>query len=149
MPDIQRHLDRDHLMPVGRLDLNTEGLLLVSDSGRLVDQIFRSKPERIYRARVRGQVDESKLASLQQSTVWRGVRYDGCQVRLLEPQTGSNAWLEVALRSGKNREVRNLLESVSLSVSRLIRITFGPYRLPRELEKGELMEVDNLFKLGT
>ena len=150
MPALQSQLGLDHLVPVGRLDLQTEGLLLVTDSGKLAHAIFGDRNlERIYHVRVRGKVNEEKLKSLAEGVTVRGVRYAGCKGRLLRSdgeQTGSNAWIELTLREGKNREVRNLMTSIGLTVNRLVRVAFGPYRLPRTLTSGDTMAVDNLFK---
>ena len=105
---------------------------------------------RRYRARVHGMVDEARLAALAEGITLDGVRYGAIEARL-ERQQRSNAWLEVALSEGKNREVRRVLAWLDLPVVRLIRVAFGPFYLG-ELERGEVAEVpthalDNLLGL--
>jgi 23S rRNA pseudouridine2605 synthase len=105
---------------------------------------------RRYRARVHGMVDEARLAALAQGITIEGVRYGAIQARL-ERQQRTNAWLEIALAEGKNREVRRVLAHLDLPVMRLIRVAFGPFHLG-ELERGQVDEVppqalDNLLGL--
>jgi len=127
---------------VGRLDFNTSGLLLFSDDGALVDALAhpRRAVEREYAVRVRGEVDEATLASLA-----RGVRIDGETVSFKSLEfrggRGSNRWYHVVLSEGRNREVRRMWEAVGATVSRLIRVRYGPLALPRNLRPGEFMDV--------
>ncbi len=129
------------LLSVGRLDLNSEGLLLLTNDGALKRRLElpASGWTRRYRARVHGRPDPKKLADLA-----RGVRVDGIDygpIRAeLERQTGANAWLKMALTEGKNREVRKVLEHLGLAVNRLIRVAYGPFQLGR-LTRGALDEV--------
>ena len=129
------------LLSVGRLDLNSEGLLLLTNDGALKRRLElpASGWIRRYRARVHGRPDPQKLAGLA-----RGVRVDGVDygpIRAeLERQTASNAWLKMALTEGKNREVRKVLEHLGLAVNRLIRVAYGPFQLGR-LPRGALDEV--------
>lgn len=129
------------LLSVGRLDLNSEGLLLLTNDGALKRRLElpASGWIRRYRARVHGRVEPRKLAGLA-----RGVRVDGVDygpIRAeLERQTASNAWLKLALTEGKNREVRKVLEHLGLAVNRLIRVAYGPFQLGR-LPRGALDEV--------
>jgi 23S rRNA pseudouridine2605 synthase len=129
------------LLSVGRLDLNSEGLLLLTNDGALKRRLELPANgwTRRYRARVYGRPEPKKLADLA-----RGLRVDGVEygpIRAeLERQTASNAWLKMALTEGKNREVRRVCEHLGLAVNRLIRIAFGPFQLG-ELKPGDIREV--------
>ena len=129
------------LMPVGRLDLTSEGLLLLTNDGALKRQLELPATGwlRRYRARVHGQVDEAKLASLKKGITLDGFNYGPIEATLDRVQ-GSNAWLKIALREGKNREIRRVLEHFGWPVSRLLRLSFGPFQLGR-LGPGEVEEV--------
>ena len=108
-------------MPVGRLDLNTEGLLLLTTDGELKRQLElpSSGVERVYRARVFGEISQDRLEELIQGVEIEGIRYGAIDANL-ERRTGRNAWVEMKLTEGKNREVRRVLEHLGLQVSRLI-----------------------------
>jgi 23S rRNA pseudouridine2605 synthase len=129
------------LMPVGRLDLNTEGLLLLTTDGGLKRQLElpSSGIERVYRARVFGEVSQDRLEELIQGVEIEGVRYGAIDANL-ERRTGRNAWVEMRLTEGKNREVRRVLEHLGLKVSRLIRTAYGPFALG-DLPAGAVDEV--------
>jgi 23S rRNA pseudouridine2605 synthase len=118
------------LMPVGRLDLNTEGLLLMTTDGELKRQLElpASGVERSYRARAFGQVSQEQLEELMLGVEIDGVRYGSIDANL-ERRTGANVWIELTLTEGRNREVRRVLEHLGLKVSRLIRTRYGPFRL--------------------
>ena len=129
------------LMPVGRLDLNTEGLLLLTPDGELKRQLELPATgiERTYRARVFGEVSQAQLENLIHGIEIDGVRYGAIDANL-ERRTGRNAWVEMRLREGKNREVRRVLEHLGLKVSRLIRTAYGPFPLG-DLAAGAVEEV--------
>jgi len=129
------------LMPVGRLDLNTEGLLLLTDDGGLKRQLElpSSGIERTYRARAFGDVSQDQLEGLIQGVEIDGMRYGQIDANL-ERRTGRNAWIELKLTEGKNREVRRVLEHLGLKVSRLIRTAYGPFVLG-DLPAGAVDEV--------
>lgn len=129
------------LMPVGRLDLNTEGLLLLTTDGELKRQLElpASGVERSYRARVYGEVSQARLEELMMGIEIEGVRYGSINANL-ERRTGANAWVELTLTEGKNREVRRVLEHLGLKVSRLIRTRYGPFHLG-DLAETEVDEV--------
>jgi 23S rRNA pseudouridine2605 synthase len=129
------------LMPVGRLDLNTEGLLLLTTDGELKRQLElpSSGIERSYRARVFGEVSQDQLEQLIHGIEVDGMRYGSIDANL-ERRTGRNAWVEMRLTEGKNREVRRVLEDLGLQVSRLIRIAYGPFVLA-DLPAGAVDEV--------
>lgn len=118
------------LMPVGRLDLATEGLLLMTTDGELKRQLElpASGVERSYRARAYGQVSQEQLEELMLGVEIEGVRYGSINANL-ERRTGANVWIELTLTEGKNREVRRVLEHLGLKVSRLIRTRYGPFEL--------------------
>lgn len=118
------------VMPVGRLDLNTEGLLLLTTDGELKRQLELPSTgvTRTYRARVFGAVSQAQLERLIDGVEIDGVRYGSIDANL-ERRTGRNGWVEMKLAEGKNREVRRVLEHLGLQVSRLIRTAYGPFRL--------------------
>jgi 23S rRNA pseudouridine2605 synthase len=118
------------LMPVGRLDINSEGLLLLTNDGALKRKLELPSTGwlRRYRARAFGEVDDRRLKALAEGMMIDGVAYGPIQARLDRMQ-GGNAWLTVSLREGKNREVRRALEHVGLKVNRLIRLAYGPFQL--------------------
>ncbi|MGV3556422.1 MAG: pseudouridine synthase [Croceibacterium sp.] len=134
------------LMPVGRLDLNTEGLLLMTNDGELkrAMELPSSGVPRTYRARTFGEVSQAQLEDLMVGTTIDGINYGSIDANL-ERRTGRNQWIELTLTEGKNREVRRVLEHLGLKVSRLIRTAYGPFMLgdlPRgaadELKKHEV-----------
>ena len=129
------------LMPIGRLDMGSEGLLLLTNDGELKRRLELPATGwlRRYRVRVHGRIDESKLEGLQNGIVIDGFQYGPIQARLDRVQ-GSNAWLSIALREGKNREIRRVLEHFGWPVNRLIRLSFGPFQLGG-LAVGEVEEV--------
>jgi 23S rRNA pseudouridine2605 synthase len=129
------------LMPVGRLDINSEGLLLLTNDGALKRRLElpRTGWVRRYRVRVHGTPDPAALAALAQGISVAGVAYGPIRAAV-ERRTGRNAWLSVALAEGKNREVRRVLEHLGLTVNRLIRVSYGPFQLGR-LPPGGIAEV--------
>jgi 23S rRNA pseudouridine2605 synthase len=142
-PTIYDRLPRDlpRLMPVGRLDLNTEGLLLLTTDGELKRQLElpATGVERTYRARAFGEVSQEQLERLIEGVEIEGIRYGAIDANL-ERRTGRNAWIEMKLSEGKNREVRRVLEYLGLRVSRLIRTAYGPFVLG-DLPAGAVDEV--------
>lgn len=129
------------LMPVGRLDFMTEGLLLLTNDGELKRQLElpRSGVVRTYRARAYGHVTQDQLERLAEGTTIDGIHYGSINANL-ERRTGSNCWVELTLTEGKNREVRRVLAHLGLQVSRLIRTTYGPLTL-EGLAPGDADEV--------
>jgi len=129
------------LMTIGRLDINTEGLLLLTNDGGLarVLELPATGWLRRYRVRVHGRVDEKALASLKDGIAVDGVFYGSIEASL-DREQGTNAWLTIGLREGKNREVKNVLGALGLDVSRLIRVSFGPFQLG-ELAEGAVQEL--------
>ncbi len=133
------HLPR--VVSVGRLDLASEGLLLLTNDGALARELELPSRGwvRRYRARVRGRVDEGRLARLAGGAEIDGWRY-GPITASLDEQRGGNAWLTVALAEGRNREVRRVLEHLGHPVNRLIRIAYGPFQLGN-LPRGAAAEI--------
>ena len=129
------------LIPVGRLDLNTEGLLLMTTDGELKRRLElpATGVERTYRARAYGEVSQQQLEELMMGIEIEGVRYGPINANL-ERRTGTNTWIEMTLTEGKNREVRRVLEHLGLKVSRLIRTRYGPFYL-EDLPEGEVDEI--------
>jgi 23S rRNA pseudouridine2605 synthase len=136
---LPRELPR--LISVGRLDLASEGLLLLTNDGALARRL--ELPEtgwlRRYKVRVHGTVEPERLAALAGGVTVDGVRYGPIRAEF-ERQQGSNAWLALALREGKNREVRRVLDHLGLAVTRLIRLSYGPFQLGK-LARGDIEEV--------
>ncbi len=137
--------DTPRIMPVGRLDLNTEGLLLLTNDGGLKRQMELPSTgiTRSYRARTYGDVTQQMLESLMDGIEVDGIRYGPIDANLearTKNASGSNQWIEVRITEGKNREVRHVLEHLGLQVSRLIRTAYGPFELG-ELGRGQAVEV--------
>jgi 23S rRNA pseudouridine2605 synthase len=136
------------LIPVGRLDYNTEGLLLLTNDGELKRQLElpATGVKRVYRARAFGAVSQAQLEALADGITIEGVRYGSIDANL-ERRTGRNCWIEMSLAEGKNREVRRVLEHLGLKVSRLIRTAYGPFALG-DLEPSQIREVarEELFR---
>jgi 23S rRNA pseudouridine2605 synthase len=128
-------------MPVGRLDLNTEGLLLLTTDGEFKRQLElpATGVERTYRARAFGDVSQAQLEELIEGVEIEGMRYGRIDANL-ERRTGANQWIEMTLTEGKNREVRRVLEYLGLEVSRLIRTRYGPFVLG-DAKPGEVTEI--------
>jgi 23S rRNA pseudouridine2605 synthase len=129
------------LISIGRLDLNTEGLLLLTNDGGLARTLELPQTGwlRRYRVRAHGRVRQEELDRLYKGITIEGVRYGSIEAKL-EREQGANSWLAFAMREGKNREVKNVLGHLGLAVNRLIRISFGPFQLG-ELAEGAVEEV--------
>jgi 23S rRNA pseudouridine2605 synthase len=129
------------LMPIGRLDFMTEGLLLLTNDGELKRalELPRSGVVRTYRARAHGQVSQAELEKLAEGITIEGIHYGSINANL-ERRTGSNCWIELSLTEGKNREVRRVLAHLGLQVSRLIRTAYGPLTV-EGLSPGDVDEV--------
>jgi len=129
------------VISVGRLDLNTEGLLLLTNDGGL--SRFMELPTtgwvRRYKVRAYGHVTQGQLDDLEKGVTIDGVKYAGIEAKL-EKQQGDNAWMSIALKEGKNREIRRVCEYLDLRVNRLIRLSYGPFQLGN-LKQGEVEEI--------
>ena len=143
-PTIFRALPKNlpRLVSVGRLDINTEGLLLLTNDGGLarVLELPATAWLRRYRVRALGRVTQEALDRLRGGVTLDGIRYGAIEATL-DREQGSNIWLTFAIREGKNREVRKVLESLGLKVNRLIRVSYGPFELG-ELDDGAVEEVE-------
>jgi 23S rRNA pseudouridine2605 synthase len=137
------HLPEDmpRVMSIGRLDLNSEGLLLLTNDGELKRKLELPSTGwlRKYRVRVKGNPTEPEIEPLRKGITVDGDRFQPMEVKIDRHQ-GANAWLTVGLREGKNREIRRAMSHIGLTVNRLIRISYGPFRL-NELEPGEVEEL--------
>ncbi len=129
------------LMPIGRLDLNTEGLLLLTNDGELKRrmELPASQVPRTYRARAFGEVTQGQLEDLMDGVEIDGVRYGPIDANL-ERSSGRNLWVEMTITEGKNREVRRVLEHLGLKVNRLIRTAYGPFELG-DLPRGQAVAI--------
>ncbi len=129
------------VMSIGRLDLNSEGLLLLTNDGGLKRRLELPSTGwlRKYRVRVKGAPSDETLQPLRGGITVDGEKFQPMTVTL-DRQQGANAWLTVAIREGKNREVRRAMEAVGLTVNRLIRVSYGPFQL-RDLKAGEVEEI--------
>jgi len=129
------------VMSVGRLDLNSEGLLLLTNDGGIKRQLELPSTGwlRRYRVRINGRPQDSDFELLRKGLVIEGERFQPMQVTL-DRQQGANAWVTVGLREGKNREIRRAMEDIGFAVNRLIRVSYGPFQLGK-LKAGEVEEV--------
>lgn len=129
------------LMSVGRLDLNTEGLLLLTNDGELSRylELPATGWNRTYRVRVWGPVKEEKLLRLKDGIRYEGIDYGPIEA-VLEKSGSSNSWVRMTLKEGKNREIRNVMRALGLQVNRLIRESYGPFHLG-EMDKSSVIEV--------
>ena len=129
------------VVSIGRLDFNSEGLLLLTNDGALARHLELPTTGwlRRYRVRAHGRITQADLDKLKDGVEVEGVRYGPIEA-LLDKQQGANVWVTVGLREGKNREVRKILATLGLEVNRLIRISFGPFQLA-EMEPGDVEQV--------
>ncbi len=129
------------VVSVGRLDYNTEGLLLLTTNGTLAGKIESPKLGwiRRYKVRVHGDITDGKISKMAAGITYKGIKYAPIKAEV-EQEKGSNTWLMVYLTEGKNREIRNIFESLNLIVTRLIRVSYGPFQLGA-LKEGEIREV--------
>ena len=147
-PTVFTRLPPGRWIAVGRLDINSSGLLLFTEDGELANRLMHPRYgiEREYQVRVQGPVDLEKLR--------RGVQLEDGEASFerIEPvdprgSGGTNRWYRVILKEGRNREVRRMFEAVGARVSRLLRIRYGPVELPRDLAPGNWREIANPVKL--
>lgn len=133
--------DMPRVMSVGRLDINSEGLLLLTNDGGIKRKLELPSTGwlRKYRVRVNGRPEDRTLEPLRRGLTIDGERFQPMTVTL-DRQQGANAWLTVGLREGKNREIRRAMDAVGLAVNRLIRVSYGPFQLG-ELKAGEVEEI--------
>lgn len=131
------------VISIGRLDFNTEGLLLLTNDGELARHLELPSTGwiRKYRVRAFGKLDERKLKQVEQGVTIEGIQYAPAKIALQkQKEKGHNIWMDVAVTEGKNREVRKLLEYMGLTVNRLIRTAYGPFQL-LDMKPGEYQQV--------
>ena len=133
--------DMPRVVSIGRLDYNTEGLLLLTTDGELARHLELPATGwlRRYRVRAHGKVTQGQLDALKDGATIEGIHYGPIEATL-DSEQGANVWLTIGLREGKNREVRKILASLDLTVNRLIRVSFGPFQL-LDLKPGEVDHV--------
>jgi 23S rRNA pseudouridine2605 synthase len=144
-PTVFSRLPPGRWIAVGRLDLNSSGLLLFTDSGELANRLMHPRYglEREYSARIRG-----ALSTVEEKRLRQGVPLDGVPARFESIKSeregkGTNRWYRVVLKEGRKREVRRLLEALGHPVSRLVRMRYGPVELPTDLPPGSWRELEN------
>ena len=137
----ERHPDLPRLVSVGRLDINTEGLLLLTNDGGLARtlELPATGWTRRYRVRAHGAIDQAQLDSLGDGVTIDGVHYAPIEARL-EREQGANVWIAMNLTEGKNREIKRVMAHLGLDVTRLIRVSYGPFQLG-DLAEGAVEEV--------
>ncbi len=133
--------DLPRVMSVGRLDINSEGLLLLTNDGEIKRKLELPSTGwlRRYRVRIKGSASEAKLDLLRNGITVEGVNYQPMTVTF-DRQQGANAWLTISIREGKNREIRRAMEAIGVIVNRLIRVSYGPFQLGN-LKAGDVEEV--------
>jgi 23S rRNA pseudouridine2605 synthase len=143
-PTVFDHLPKElpRVVSIGRLDFNTEGLLLLTNDGELARHLELPSTGwlRKYRVRAHGVITQARLDTLKDGIEIDGVRYGPIEAALDGHQGGGNVWMTIGLREGKNREVKNILASLDLKVNRLIRVSFGPFQL-MDLDEGKAESV--------
>ena len=129
------------VISVGRLDLNSEGLLLLTNNGELSRKLELPSNgwSRRYRVKVHGRISQEKFKELEKGITIEGITYGSIKVEI-DSEQGTNAWLTVTLQEGKNREIRKVMKFLGLDVAWLIRVSYGPFQLG-SLKKGEVREV--------
>ena len=120
----------NHLMIIGRLDYNSEGLIILTNNGDLKRylELPKNRVERVYKVEIRGHLTKSNLSKIKKGLSLEGLNYQPIATRVLESNS-SHSWIEMVLTEGKNREIRKILASLNLNVVRLIRKRFGPFKL--------------------
>jgi 23S rRNA pseudouridine2605 synthase len=140
------------VMNVGRLDVNSEGLLLFSSDGPLAQAMMSPQTalERVYKVRVHGRLTDKDRQQLSQGVEVNGVFYRSAKVTEEHEPSGKNTWYQVILTEGKNREIRKLMEHFGCVVNRLIRLRYGPFELgtlkPGQLQEIPARQVENLIE---
>ena len=144
-PTVFSRLPPGRWIAVGRLDINSAGLLLFTDSGELANRLMhpRYEIERVYEARVHGRLAPEALEKLRKGVQLEDGPANFSSVDEMREGTGSNRWYRVSIREGRNREVRRLFEGVGAKVNRLVRRRYGPIELPPDLAPGSWREIRN------
>jgi|TARA_B110000438_G_C15813122_1_gene650650 23S rRNA pseudouridine2605 synthase len=137
--------DMQNVIAVGRLDMNSEGLILLTNNGNFSRymELPKNSFERDYKVRVHGKINIKRLSSVEKGSKIDGIKYMPIKVSLGKT-TGTNSWLTMKLNEGKNREIRKVCNFIGLEVNRLIRLSYGPFDLG-DLKKEEIREVSDTF----
>ena len=139
------HLPQElgRVISVGRLDLNSEGLLLLTNDGELARHLELPSTgwSRRYRVRALGDIDEGKLKDLKNGITVEGVRYKSIKAKLERSKGAANQWISVTLHEGKNREIRRVMAALGLQVNRLIRTGYGPFELGK-MKRGDVQQIE-------
>ena len=141
----------NHLMIVGRLDYNSEGLMILTNNGELKRylELPKNKVERVYKVKIRGHLSRSNLSNIHRGLSLSGLNYKPIAAKVVESNS-SNSWVEMVLTEGKNREIRKILSSFNLSVLRLIRKRYGPFSLDNlETGKSKKLKIEDYSSLKT
>ena len=140
------------VISIGRLDINTEGLLLLTNNGELANYITHPKNSfvRTYRVRVYGKLNKERFKIIEKyGVVVNGMKYKSMKIVVEKEGKGTNSWLRVSLKEGKNREIKNIMGELGLKVTRLIRVAFGPFQLnnllSNEVKEIPYKDIKNLF----
>ena len=134
-----------NLITSGRLDINSEGLILLTNSGEFSRylELPINNFKREYKVRVHGKVDVKKIESIEKGVTIDGINYSAIKITQGK-KTNTNSWLSIVLREGKNREIRKICNYINLNVNRLLRVAYGPFKL-NDMKRGELKEVPEIF----
>ncbi|MDX1924388.1 MAG: pseudouridine synthase [Rickettsiaceae bacterium] len=130
-----------HIISVGRLDIESEGLLLLTNSGELARELELPKNnfKRLYKVKAYGKFTKASLELLEKGITHKGLQYKPCKIKHIKTNL-SNHWFEVEIFEGKNREIRNIFSHINMQVNRLIRIEYGPYKLG-SMKQSQIEEV--------
>ena len=150
-PTVFHRLPPGRWIAVGRLDINSAGLLLFTDDGELANRLMHPRfgVEREYAVRVQGALGPAQLGELSRGVALDDGRAAFERIEPVDPRAhqSANRWYRVTLREGRKREVRRMFEAVGARVSRLLRVRYGPVALPRDLRPGQWREISNPVKL--
>ena len=139
----------NHLMIIGRLDYNSEGLMILTNNGGLKRylELPKNKVERVYKVKIKGHLTSSNITNIKKGLSLEGLKYRPIAARVLESNR-SHSWVEMILTEGKNREIRKILASFNLTVERLIRLRFGPFNLGNlQTGKSKKLKLENYATL--
>ena len=131
----------EKIVTIGRLDYNSEGLIILTNNGDIKRnfELPKNNYERVYRVRVQGRINSRIIDKLKRGFYTKGIKYKPI-IAKVESSSDTYCWLQMNLREGKNREIRNIFESLNMTVTRLIRISYGPYKLGK-LQRGKFKKV--------
>ena len=150
-PSVFSRLPPGRWIAVGRLDINSAGLLLFTDDGELANRLMHPRygVEREYAVRVQGALGPAQLGALRRGVQLEDGRAAFERIEATDPRpgAGANRWYRVTLKEGRKREVRRMFAAVGARVSRLLRVRYGPVELPRDLRPGQWREIPNSVKL--